>query len=329
MKVLFIYRHPDLGYSIGKVFRPIEKEMRKLADVDALYLPVPSYSIKALCENIRYAQRVAKTKQYDVIHITGAEHYLLPFLRGHKTVVTVHDLGHYFNLHGLRKWKFGIMQVHSLGCANVIVPISNYTLYEIEKARLFKKRRMQVIPDQVGNEFQYTEKTFNVDNPVILHIGTRPHKNLTRTIEALEGIQCHLRIVGKVENSDAKLMNEKNIEYSIGQNLSDEELLQEYKNADIINFPSLHEGFGMPIIEGQAIGRLVITSNIEPMVSVAGKNGAILCNPYEISSIREAYKKAITESTYRKNIIKAGLENVKQYRLEHITKQYFELYKSL
>ena len=82
----------------------------------------------------------------------------------------------------------------------------------------------------------------------------------------------------------------------------------------------------MPIIEGQAIGRLVITSNIEPMVSVAG-DGAILCNPYDIESIRNAYLKGINDDYYRENIIKLGIENVKNYNLEKISKQYFQLYK--
>ena len=48
MKVLYIYRHPDMGFSIGKVFRPIENEMRKHAEVDSIYLPVPNYSVKGL-----------------------------------------------------------------------------------------------------------------------------------------------------------------------------------------------------------------------------------------------------------------------------------------
>ena len=81
-------------------------------------------------------------------------------------------------------------------------------------------------------------------------------------------------------------------DYSFASNLSDNDLLKEYQNADIINFPSCHEGFGMPIIEGQAVGRIVVTSNIEPMISVAN-NGAAICDPYNIESIRNTYIRVI------------------------------------
>ena len=80
MNILFIYRHPDLGYSIGKVFKPIEEEMRKYAEVDALYLPVQNYSLMGLCRNIKAARKVTKSKDYDVINITGTENYLIPFM---------------------------------------------------------------------------------------------------------------------------------------------------------------------------------------------------------------------------------------------------------
>ena len=63
MKILYIYRHPDMGFSIGKVFRPIENEMKKHAEVDSIYLPVSNYSFKGMWKNIRYAQRYCKKKK--------------------------------------------------------------------------------------------------------------------------------------------------------------------------------------------------------------------------------------------------------------------------
>ena len=120
------------------------------------------------------------------------------------------------------------------------------------------------------------------------HIGTRPHKNLSRTIKALNGIKCKLRIIGEITNKELDLLQKYKTDYSFASNLSDNDLLKEYQNADIINFPSCHEGFGMPIIEGQAVGRIVVTSNIEPMISVAN-NGAAICDPYNIESIRNTY----------------------------------------
>ncbi|MBS5528126.1 MAG: glycosyltransferase family 4 protein [Prevotella sp.] len=328
MRVLFIYRHPDMGYSIGKVFRPIETEMKKYAEVVSVYMPVPDYSIKGLWKNITVARDAVKNNHYDIVHITGTEHYLIPFLCGENIVVTVHDLGHLFNLHGLRRLKFWFLQVYSLKFAKAVTCISDFTVQELNKAISIATEKVHVIPNEIGADFVLKKKIFNETSPVVLHIGTRPHKNLSRTIKALKDIDCRLRIIGDIPDSDVKLLEKYNVIYSSISNLSDRELIEEYYRADIINFPSLHEGFGMPIIEGQVVGRLVITSDMEPMKSIAGE-GAILCNPYETGSIRNAYLKGINDRNYRESIIKSGLENVEKYRLENITKQYLELYKLL
>ena len=328
MKILYIYRHPHLGYSIGKVFHPIEKEMKNYADVDSIYLPIPNYSFKELWGNIRFVQKYCRKNKYDIIHITGTEHYLLPFLWDKKVVITVHDLGRILSLKGIRKLRYWLMQVAVLKFAQAVTCISSKTFQEVQSHISLPLEKLFVIPNSIDSQFAFSPKEFNTECPSILHIGTKPNKNLTRSIMALKDIKCKIRIVGRVDKSDIDLLNINNINYSIVSDLSDNEILQEYKNADIINFPSYYEGFGMPIIEGQAIGRLVITSNIEPMASVAG-GGAILCNPYDVESIRSAYLKAINDSNNREDIIKAGMENVENYRLEYITEKYLNLYKSL
>lgn len=329
MEVVFINRNPKIGYSIHKVFLPIIDCMKSYVQVKSLDLTGTTGRISDVLKNCKIVFKAISTDKKDTVyHITGDVHYCTLPLKGEKVIVTVHDLGRYFNLKGIHKWLYWTLRIFPLRFAQKVVCISSATVNEVNQAIKLPKDKITIIPDEVGDEFQYSEKIFNANRPTILHIGTRPHKNLTRTIEALKGIKCLLRIVGMVEDSDIKLMNENNIDYTVVQNLSDEELIQEYKNADIVNFPSYHEGFGMPIIEGQAIGRLVITSNMEPMRSVAGY-GAILCNPYDINSMHEAYLKGITDCDYREKIIKAGLENVKKYRLDQITKQYLKLYKSL
>jgi glycosyltransferase involved in cell wall biosynthesis len=220
------------------------------------------------------------------------------------------------------------MQVAVLKLAIAVTCISSKTFHEVQQNISIKKGRMMVIPNVVDSIFSYQPKVFNSEKPIILHIGVGPNKNLARSVMALQTVNCKLRIVGKVSGSDIELLQSHKIDYSIVYDLSNDEIVQEYQNADIINFPSYYEGFGMPIIEGQAIGRLVITSDIEPMKTVAG-NGAILCNPYDVESIRSAYLKAINDSNNREDIIKAGMENVENYRLEYITEKYVSLYKSL
>lgn len=66
MKILYIYRHSDLGFSIEKVFRPIEYEMKKYAEVDSVFMPIANYSLHALWENVKFVRKIVKTNRYDI-----------------------------------------------------------------------------------------------------------------------------------------------------------------------------------------------------------------------------------------------------------------------
>lgn len=325
MKILYIYRHPDMGFSIGKVFRPIEKEMKKYAEVDSIYLPVANYSLKGLWKNIRYAQKASQIKEYDIIHITGSEHYLIPFLKKQKVVVTVHDLGSMHVKNPVTAFIKGLLFIQTLRFADSITCISEKTQEEvIDKIKILRKKT-DTIYDPVGKEFKYSLKEFNDISPTILHIGTKANKNLEHTIRALKGLKCHLRIVGKLTSSQKKTLEKCKITYSNVWGLSDEQILQEYEDCDIVNFPSFYEGFGMPIIEGQSTGRVVLTSNISPMAEVAG-GASILVNPHDIDSIRKGYDEAIKN---HESYINKGLKNVERFQLCEITKQYFRIYNSI
>lgn len=330
MKILYIYRHPNMGYSIGKVFRPIEEEMRNYAEVDSVYLPIPNYSAKGLYRNIRAARQAVKRKRYDIVHITGAEHYLIPFLRGQKIVVTVHDLGFCTILHHKISYRIKYaLFVKSLRKASFVTFISKKTETEtLERVKL-KAGRYATIHNAVGREFTENRKDFNTTAPVILHIGTKEHKNLDRSIEALAGISCKLRIVGRISDKQKQRLEELGIKYSTAENLTDTELLDEYRKADIVNFPSYYEGFGMPIIEAQATGRLVVTSALEPMMSVAGEGGALFVDPHSVESIRQAYITAINDEKARNTIISNGLDNVKRFDIKNIAYQYYNKYLSI
>ena len=84
----------------------------------------------------------------------------------------------------------------------------------------------------------------------------------------------------------------------------------------------------MPIIEGQASGRIVITSNISPMKDVAG-DGAILIDPFDDKSIKKAYLAVIKDQNLRENIIQKGFSNAKKYTIKTIKNQYYNIYKTI
>lgn len=311
-----------MGFSVGKVFKPIEAEMTKYAQVDSIELPVANYGLKGLWNNVSYLRKHLKKASYDVVLITGTENYLLPFISSAKKVVVVHDVKSFFNhVSGIRRKIKELMFIKVLGKADKIVSISEQTQKELSDYHFSS----EVIYDPVSPAFIYKEKQMDKICPVILHIGTKANKNLKNTILAVKGLKCYLRIVGKLSEEYIKMLQENNIDYSSCANISDEELLKEYNKCDIVNFPSLYEGFGMPIIEGQAIGRVVVTSNLSPMKNVAG-GSAVLVNPNDIQSLRQGYDEAINHGDY---YIVKGLKNVKRFSVATITRQYFNLIKSL
>ena len=163
---------------------------------------------------------------------------------------------------------------------------------------------------------------------MILQIGTAPNKNIPNLIAAIKGIPCVLQIVGKKVEEYEHLLKQNNIQYTYEWDLSNEEMIKKYEQADIMTLVSTYEGFGMPILEAQAIGRPVITSNILSMPEVAG-NGACLVNPTDIQEIRKGILKIIQDDAYRAELINAGVENCKRFDPDIIADQYMKLYETI
>lgn len=324
MRINYFFRNKYSGYSIQVVFQTIVNHLGNQISIRNTFLPSPFANFTSILTNGIYAKRHQKEKEIN--HITGDVHYLLLFLNKKQTVITVHDIMYYHYLKGIKKqiWKY--LYIYSLKRATYITFISDIVREQILDIVQLPKEKIFVIPNPVNPQFQFTKKEFNTIYPRILHIGTLERKNLKRTIQALKPISCHLCIVGHLDNDTITLLNKTGTDYSNIYDLDDIQIIKEYQKADIINFPSLLEGFGMPIIEGQATGRIVITSNLSPMKEVAGE-GAVLVNPYSIEDIRNAYQNVLKDAVYRQTLIQKGKENVSRFTADKITEQYMQIYK--
>ena len=326
MRILYIYRSKEAGPSMRRVFEPIEQALRYENLVDSLYLPIATASPIDMIKNIQFVKKYLKDKQYDIIHITGHVNYLLFVLRKYNTIVTVHDLGFYTSFSsGLRKKLLYLFFIHPLKYANHITYISEKSFAEANELIHISKEKQTVVYNPVDPSFSYNPKTINREKPVILHLGTKVNKNLPRVIEAVAGIPCVLHIIGNVPEELKKTIVKYGIEAKIEANVSDLEILQAYKECDVVCFPSLYEGFGMPIIEGQITGRPVVTSDLAPMNHIAGK-GAILVEPFSVESIKNGIISALNDS---ERLVSEGLENVKRFSLKHIVEEYKSIYVSM
>jgi glycosyltransferase involved in cell wall biosynthesis len=110
--------------------------------------------------------------------------------------------------------------------------------------------------------------------------------------------------------------------------LTDAELVEAYRRCDLVVFASLYEGFGLPILEAQAMGRPVITSNFGAMREAAG-DGALLVDPYSVEEIRAAILRVKNEPGLREELVRKGRENAERFRAEVVAARYAELYRQV
>lgn len=273
--------------------------------------------------------RFAGKRRADIFHITGDVHYIVLALPAKKTILTIHDSVFIRESKGLKrvffKWIFLKLPVKK---CRFVTTISEKSKNEIVHHTGCDPGKIIVIPNPVNEQIYFQEKEFNSANPVLLFIGSTPNKNLDRIIQAISGIPCVLEIVGRIPEEHLSLLKKYEINYRQLTNLSDSEMADRYALSDIILFASLYEGFGLPILEGQKAGRVILTSQIAPMNEVAGE-GACLVDPENIESIRTGLKKIISDSNYRSYLIKKGFENTERYDTKKIAGQYLELYKKI
>jgi glycosyltransferase involved in cell wall biosynthesis len=329
VNVLFIHRKPhQFHWSIEKLFADIRTALPNDIDYQIWECPHESQGFKARLANVFAARQ--KTKNFDgVYHITGDVHYLALGLKKKRTILTIHDLGFMRHPNPLARWILWFFWIWlPVRRAGWITTISEATKRDIVRYAKCSPNKIRVIPNCISSDFIFSKKEFNAEKPIILQIGTKFNKNLERLIPALKGIVCHLRIIGKLSENQEQLLQIHKIEYSSTHGLSDLELREEYQKADIISFCSTLEGFGLPILEAQAIGCVVVTSNCSSMPEVAGK-GACLVDPYQITAISEGIKKVIIDDKYREMLIREGRENVNKYSSDYVAGIYNTLYQKV
>jgi len=267
--------------------------------------------------------------QGEINHITGDVHYIALFMKKRRTLLTIHDLR---ILSAGNRLKRAVLKFFwfTMPAARVrfITVISGYIKKELMSLTGIPDEKILVVYDCISPEIKPLPKPFPTGNPVILQIGTTPNKNLERVVPALAGIDITLVIIGKLQPSQETLLLENKIRYENHFNLPYEEVLNHYRKADIVLFASTYEGFGLPVLEANAIGRPVIAGNNTSLPEVAG-DGALLIDAGSIPAIREAIISLIEEPELRESLIRKGFLNIQRFQPAAIGKQYAGIYEQM
>lgn len=197
-----------------------------------------------------------------------------------------------------------------------IIAVSRATKNDIVQHLQIPEHKIHVIHEALPVEVQLTAEKitdeqeesvvthYNLARPYILFVGTRePRKNLHRLIEAWQPLEkeCDLLVVGETgwDGSGKRAAHPAGLRF-LGR-VSDEELSVLYTHARLFAYPSLYEGFGLPILEAFYHDTPVVTSNISSMPEVAG-NAAELVDPLSVESIRDGLTKILNETEDEQNI---------------------------
>lgn len=312
-------------FSIERLYEDVRGAMPEIMAVDVWRC---RHESAGLWPRLRDAWRARKA-QCDVNHVTGDTHYLTFFLDSRRTVLTVPDLVSLERLRGIRRWLLWFLWYWlpvKRSCK--VVTISECTRSALLKRVHCNPAKVRVIHCPVSAEFQPSPLQWNSLRPRILQIGTTPNKNIERVAGALAGIPCCLVVVGPLTQTQAAMLLQHGIEYENLVGLSRSALVEQYARADMLLFVSTYEGFGLPIVEANAVGRPVVTSNLSSMPEVAGA-AACLVDPYRIEDIRAGVLKVICDGGYRDQLIEAGFANARRFRVETVAAQYASLYKEV
>lgn len=327
MNIVHVVRRRDPRFfSIELVFEHVRSAWPDCPAPTVWELPRAGVSLWNLLFLLRRAWRAPRDTVY---HVTGDALYAVFALPRGRTTLTMHDCVFLHRRKGLRRWLLLKLTLEwPIRWCTVVTAVSEKTRQEVVAATGHDRGRIQVIPNPVPPGMVHVEKPFDEAFPKILFVGVTPNKNLSRTLEALMGLDVHLSIVGEPGEELRRKLLESAISHDISHGLTQEEIVRKYAVSDMVIFPSLYEGFGLPILEGFRSGRPVVTSRLQPMEEVAG-GAACLVDPFDSQDIRRGVLLVCRDGTYRQELVSKGLERVRAFEPSRIAEAYLALYGRL
>ncbi|MBU1119359.1 glycosyltransferase family 4 protein [Patescibacteria group bacterium] len=288
---------------------------------------------------------ILKKENLDLFHspITS-----VPFFYSGKSVVTVHDLAIYVHPEWFPSGQWFSKKVlvpRSLKKASHILAVSESTKNDIISEFHVRSKKISVVynmlPDERICEDQ-AARTNPPENPYLLFIGTlEPRKNLNTIFASFLELKkdptfsdYSLCIIGREGwNTDAVFKDFSKEELVKKEVLFYDDINEREKREFLIHslllvYPSLYEGFGLPIIESQRAGVPVVTSDVSSMPEIA-HGSAVPCNPLDVGEIRDSIKKVLTDTTLRDELIQKGYENVKRFESKKTIERILAIYKHL
>ena len=313
------------------------------------YLGKNEYYVRALWDQTLFRSFIARQKP-DVVFFPIQDGMLFPPV---SQIVTVHDL-HYLHfdenvsecqceIPPHRRLLYRYKMPHILTKSAAVVAVSEATKKDLEATYKIDPNKVHVIYNG------YDEARFRIlsdPNSVLARYGLQAgeyflfvgsilkHKNIMRLVRAFAMLHCNSKLVLAGVCKDSNYLKEiyktiDELRLPLGKicyldYISDEDLPYLYNGATALLLPSLHEGFGVPIIEAMACGTPVIASDCSSMPEVAG-DAALLVDPYSVDSIFVAMRELLDNHRRAETLRMAGLERAKVFRWANSAEKLYDL----
>lgn len=235
-------------------------------------------------------------------------------------VVTVHDLAHLRFYTKAHAFYYNTILRRLYHKCSLVVCVSEFAKQEFLDWSRMDPSNVVVIPNALTDAFTVLKPRLRPTFPYVLYAGNRrPYKNITRLIRSYavsrlpkEGVK--LVLTGKPDSDILSMAGAGGAAngISFAGDVDDSELVNLYGNAKAISFVSLYEGFGLPILEGMALGIPVLTSNVTAMPEVAG-GAAELVDPYSVEAIAAGLERVTFDEVKRQSLIAAGKKRLEHY----------------
>jgi glycosyltransferase involved in cell wall biosynthesis len=252
-----------------------------------------------------------------------------------RVVATFHDLFAMTGGYSSESFRalFTQRAIQAARNSDLIIAVSAFTANQVASLLRFDPARIQVIPHGV----RLPSEIPTAREEMILCVGAlQVRKNTIRLVEAFETLSCGWRLVlaGAQHGYGASLILDRiaaspaRSRITLTGYVSPVELEQLYNRASIFAFPSLDEGFGIPVLEAMAHGVPVITSNRSALPEVAG-GAAWLVNPFDVEEIRAALERFIGDPELREQLAQRGRTRAAQFTWERAVRTTYETYERL
>jgi len=277
----------------------------------------------------------------DVLHSLG---YVGPVHSSSAHVLTIHDLNFLElkrNFPILKRVFFRLFSTASARTADRVLAVSEFSREQMITSLKLPPEKVEVVHSGPGlldladiADAREVKEQYSLPEQYVAAFGRRkPHKNLQRLVEGFaqiaDVVPHTLVLIGDMPGnmlqfSTPAIMNRVR---RLGE-LPANHVLAVLQGADLFILPSLYEGFGLPVLEAQAVGVAVACSNAASLPEIAGE-GALYFDPRSADSISSAILKSLSDQSLRDALVKKGHENLRRFSWEATARATLALYRSV